>query len=869
MKVTKLSIGVLFLISSSTVFYAQTDKDTVKAEKNIEGVVLQGTVSKKTESAILIEQKKAVIQKQAVSSEEISRKGISNVEQGLLKVTGITAVEGRGLFVRGLEERYNTLLINGLGSPSNNPFQKMIALKQFPTDVVGKLNIYKTFNSNLYADFAGATFDIETAIYDKAFSKIDFSVGFNTQNTFRKNFKIAENANTMEGYIGLNSKNRQLPNEVDGYRPSGYSFSAAQSLNSFKDSWNVDNVKSLPNTGIGFTSGKKFKVGETGNIGMLLSLNHSSEYQYQEGNKNNFNEAGEYRNKLLRKKYTYELESSALLGLNYKNKGTNINLNGVFLQNSANMIDDYRGYRNQEKNDQFFRTNQQDISRFTNLQLFASQKINDRHSVKFGGSWINNMYQQPDRKIFFGNMVDENRLQMSFGGNNIIRQYLDMSGKNYLSALGEYTVALGTKNDKNEYPWLVSVGYNGFFDRRNSSYRFIYGRIPSGNNTPVTIDIDQPQNVFNTAINDGLYTYYEGSTAVYKSNLYQFVNAGYINLNYKPNEKWDILVGGRVENNINITRWKPLSASVNDNFESITKNQYYVLPSLAIKNTLNAKSNIRFAASKTITRPILIEYFPIEYINPDNENIQGNYDFYNATFDEKGLLNSENLNLDLKYEFFPTNKELFSVNIFGKKLNKAIERSYMPSGNSNGTVITFYNADFALLYGIELEGMINLGRISENLNQFSFGANATFMYSNIERSALQQNETDMEAGRKRALQGAAPWSLNADLKYETKNSENFTTTASLVYNVSGKKIYAVGFAKLDNVYEMPFHQLDFIISKQWSKQWTTKLSVLNILNSEYQLNMGENSLIQINEASLRMTDYRRGTSFNFNVGYTF
>ncbi|WP_238555027.1 TonB-dependent receptor plug domain-containing protein [Chryseobacterium sp. P1-3] len=126
--------------------------------KKIDGVVIQGSSNKKTETAVLGEQKKAIIQKQAVSAEEISRKGISNVEQGLTKVTGITTVEGRGLFVRGLEERYNYLLINGLGSPSNNPFQKIIALKQFPTDVVGKLNIYKTFNSNLYGDFAGATF---------------------------------------------------------------------------------------------------------------------------------------------------------------------------------------------------------------------------------------------------------------------------------------------------------------------------------------------------------------------------------------------------------------------------------------------------------------------------------------------------------------------------------------------------------------------------------------------------------------------------------------------------------------------------------------------------------------------------------------
>lgn len=237
MKRNTINLAAAFFLLSYGVSFAQVEKDSTKTDKDtdIKEVVISATRNTKTETAIQTEIKKAVVQKQAIGSEEISRKGISNVQDGLTKVTGITTVEGRGLFVRGLEERYNVLLINGLGTPSNNPFQKMIALKQFPTDIVGKLNIYKTFNSNLYADFAGAVFDVETFSYDRAFTKLEFSVGFNTISTFR-DFKINPNANTFDGYLGLNSKNRQLPNEVRGKRPSFYMFSKNESLNSFKDS---------------------------------------------------------------------------------------------------------------------------------------------------------------------------------------------------------------------------------------------------------------------------------------------------------------------------------------------------------------------------------------------------------------------------------------------------------------------------------------------------------------------------------------------------------------------------------------------------------------------------------------------------------
>lgn len=870
MKINRVGIAVLFLVSGSlSTAYAQTKNDSLRKEKNIEGVTIKATTNKKTETAVLQAIKKSTVQVQAMGAEEISRKGISNVEQSLTKVTGITTVEGKGLFVRGLEERYNTLLINGLGSPSNNPFQKIIALKQFPTEVVGKLNIYKTFNSDLYADFAGATFDIETLTYDKPFTKIEFSVGFNSQTTLRDNFKISENANTMAGFIGQNYKDRQLPQQVKGHRPSNYVFTAEQSIKSFKDSWNVDNVKALPNTGMAFTTAQRMDLAG-GKLGLLLSLNQSSKYLYREGENNLLQFAGStivYNNKLYRKNYEYETESSVLLGLGYKKKGTNISLNGIFLQNSTNIIQDNFGYVDQGNSGSgLFRVNQQDISRFADVQLLASQKIGERHSVKAGASWVSNTYQQPDRKIFSGNPllgISSDLISVSYGGNNLIRQYLDVDGKNYLSAFAEYKVGLGDKSERKNYPVELALGYNGFLDRRSSSYRFIYS-VYNPNATvsdrTVLVNPDRPQAVFEQSILNGVFNYREGSTSVYRNNMYQFVNAGYINLNYRPNDTWDILIGGRVENNMNITRYKELSQSVNDKFSSITRNQYYFLPSLSVKKAIDNKTNLRFSASKTITRPILIEYMPITYINPNNENILGN----------TKLTNSENYNFDLKYEVFPTKDEMFSVGVFAKKIKNAIEKSYVASANSNGQTITFYNAKYADLAGVELEGILALRRISDALDKFQLGVNATFMYTNVVRSEEQKaQESANQRTKKRGLQGATPFTLNADLKYETKNAKGLTQTASLIYNVSGAKIHTLGSVGIDNVYEKPFHQLDLVYSHQLSKKWKTKLSLINLLDSKYTLEYGKKSDVPVNTESLIHTNYRRGTNFNLSVEYTF
>ena len=112
----------------------------------LKDVVIKSTGSRDKEIAILLDQKKAIEIKQSIGAQEMSRKGVSNVEAVLTKITGITKVDGRGIFVRGLEDRYNNLLINDLAVPSNNPFKKIIPLDIFPTDIVSVIETYKTIN---------------------------------------------------------------------------------------------------------------------------------------------------------------------------------------------------------------------------------------------------------------------------------------------------------------------------------------------------------------------------------------------------------------------------------------------------------------------------------------------------------------------------------------------------------------------------------------------------------------------------------------------------------------------------------------------------------------------------------------------------
>ena len=127
----------------------------------------------------------------------------------------------------------------------------------------------------------------------------------------------------------------------------------------------------------------------------------------------------------------------------------------------------------------------------------------------------------------------------------------------------------------------------------------------------------------------------------------------------------------------------------------------------------------------------------------------------------------------------------------------------------------------------------------------------------------------LENNKSRALQGASDWLINSDLKYDFKFNEDMKNTISLVYGVSGERIYAVGTAGIDHIYEKPFHKLDFVWSSKLSKNIEAKLAVENILNPSFRRELGSESQQTITDTDLTVREFKRGTGFSLGINYTF
>jgi len=827
----------------------------------LQDVQIQSSGGREKETAILMDQKKAVEIKQSIGAQELSRKGVSDVEEGLTKITGITKVGSRGLFVRGLEDRYNTLLINDLASPTNDPFKKTIPLNLFPTDLVAVIEVFKTFNPDISGDFAGGTFNIVTSLSGKSTTKLSIGAGYRTNNNLKK-FFASENADNTKGFFGLNGNDRELPT-IFGDIPSNKTLTRAESANTFKDGWNVTDSKSPLNTSIGFLHSEKFDVGANGNqFSYIFSLNFDNDYRVRRGVNNTIDPSGVYDNSLYAVDNSYETSTSSLVGLNYKTNRFNLSFNTMYLRSTESTILDQKGFTSGNiGGNSVIRTNEFGSSDYINGQLFGEYALTEskNHTLKAGGSYAKTNYQQPDRKFFSGAIQEGDNITTNYGANNFIRQFLDIDGELFYSDLLEYNWKFGKSNEKNN---KLTIGYNGNGNKAETSYRFVYLR--EINPSPsMTIDLN---NGIDQALTDdiasGQVTYREGSNASYQTKLNEFSNAGYANLLLKFN-KLEINGGVRVESYKREIQYK-YNGKFSDPLLKKTFDELYILPSLNVKYAVNEKSNLRFAASKTYTKPVIMEALPITIVNADKTSQQGN----------ENLVNSDNYNADLKYEIFPTNKEMFAVGVFGKYLDNPIERTFRSEAGS-GQITTFLNSDKAVIYGAEFEALVELSRISESFSNFSFGFNTSIMQTNVkvpERvfDPIQQKEIiSVETHRDRDLQGASKWIINSDLKYQFDINKNWSNTVSLVYSLFGKRIYSVGTNGLDHIYELPVSKLDLVWNNKLGDHFNLKVSADNILNPKEKFESGDETVGRTITVDRTIKDYSSGTNFSATLSYTF
>ena len=129
----------------------------------LEGVTVTTIARKDSETALLIDQKKAIEIKESIGAVELGKMGVSDVAAATTKISGVSSSEASGdVFVRGLGDRYLSTTLNGLTVPSDDVEKKNIDLSLFPTRVIRNVSISKTYAAQSSADQSSGTINISS-----------------------------------------------------------------------------------------------------------------------------------------------------------------------------------------------------------------------------------------------------------------------------------------------------------------------------------------------------------------------------------------------------------------------------------------------------------------------------------------------------------------------------------------------------------------------------------------------------------------------------------------------------------------------------------------------------------------------------------
>lgn len=819
--------------------------DISNSNIDLSTAVVTATKSKSSEANLLNMQKKSVNLITNIGAEELARKGVGDAATAVTKISGISKIEGTNLvYVRGLGDRYISTSLNGLTLPSNDPEYKNIDLSIFNTDIIDYLSVDKVYSSKLSGDFSGAGIDIISKNYTDNKGMFEFSLGtsINSNAIGQDNFMLQDGP-SLTGFSKINIPTNPLN-----------SFNFSTKLNP-KTSTTI-----APNFGL--KAGKTFRIGEQGKLGLFATANFSSNYDYIEGLNQIVNAQGGQGGRLKSfdpfQRYSYKTNSTGMFNANYKiNKDHTIRYNLLFINSSDQRKEVYSGYvRDLAENDNgLILRNTYTQNKLMVNQLLGDHKLTDRISLDWGLAYNNIKSDIPDRThntLAYDDSLNGYRLvQFTTTDNN--RYFHNLKEDSYGANIG-LNYKLKQSADGLE-KGFVRVGYSGRIVRREFEAIQFNFRINSLQLSNV-VDPNNLDAFFNQAsFNNGNFstTTYSGTLAPQYYNGDQDINAGFASLEYNFTDKLSAILGVRYENILQSIEWRTqLSSSLQKN--KLEEN--YFLPSVIVKYAINNKQNLRFAASKTYSLPQFKERAQFLY-----------EDVLQTEYGNPYLYASQNYNVDLKWEIFPSRGELISVAGFGKYIQDPINKVIIASSSND---ISWINGDYGYVVGAELEvrkNLINFGAVGKNT--LSAGLNASYMKTDQEIDAEKvRKETNGVYNLnlttpKAALVGASDFLINADVSYVKQFDRGGELMATAAYTYYSDRIFALNNEQRGNLVDKGFGSLDFILRSKLNKNIGINFAARNILNPEFK-RVQENATGHVDAVS-----YKRGANFGLSVNYNF
>jgi len=819
------------IITDVIVKNAETTELVVAMEgvvKEIGLVTIRVKIDKESNENLIILQRNSAGMVDGITAENIRRSPDRAASDVLKRVSGASIQDNKFVIIRGLNDRYNTAMINGLPLPSTEADRKAFSFDIFPSVMLDNMLIFKTASPDLPGDFAGGVIQINTKdIPEKDFITVTVGTNFNSQSTFKE---YSTYQGSSKDWIGLGASDRALPSNMlstSEFKPL-LSNTTTKFENSkiFSNDWGIDKKNSSPlgqSYQIGFAKNLKLKKNEFGFIG---GLTYNYNRRFLDVTRRDYNEdtskVFDYKDSTYRENVTW----GAMLNFAYKiGKNNKITLKNMFSNNSTDQVIKRTGV-NVDADQIIAATTQQ----YTSNKILSTQLSGDhlleksKIKIKWGLNYSKTQSVIPNLKRM---LYYKNKTPQGIKADSVYSAYVpfgspspDFAGRffsdlneNLFAGMAEIAIPYKMMGQSS----LIKVGYAGSIKARTFDAR-VFGYAV---NNPATFNyalLYQPQDSIFSNDNMNAAGFKLGETTNPSDSYAASTNlhAGYLMTDQKFGTKLRAVYGLRVEN----FNQKLNSLTYGGDTVKIDNTNLSYLPSLNLTYSPTKKINVRGAASKTVARPDFRELAPFSF-----------YDFNtsSAVVGNDTLKASNITNLDLRFEYFPGNGQIISTSFFYKNFVNPIENTVFFGGSGSRTY-TYRNVTAAVDYGMEIELRTKFSFIdslfnTEAFDNFTFFTNLTLVKSIVDLSNVPQAVTTEE--KYRPMQGQSPYLINAGLIYQ---NDTLGFGVSLMYNKIGRRIAFVGTNGYQDIYENPRNILDFQVTKRILKKGELKLNVSDIFN---------------------------------------
>ena len=632
-----------------------------------------------------------------LTAEDLDRTGDSSAAAALTRVTGLTVVEGRFIYVRGLGERYSSALLNGSPLPSPEPLQRVVPLDLFPASILESVTVQKSYSANFPGEFGGGVIDLRTIDAPRdPFFNVSASVGGNTETTNEESL-IYYGSRT--DFTGFDDGTRDVPGDID------LAFRTGKQIN--RANFSTDQLQAMgqglvnaplrllqrETTPVNFgfdAAGGLSSDSSIGTLGLIAVAGYNNSWSTRRG----FQEEGQFSGADLVPVTSKVFESNQndvqlnlLGGLSltrddHELKWTNLYIRSTTKEARTSAGPDLSvggGVLRDDYTEWFVR------------QLFSSQ-LTGEHFFMDGAlefdwraAWAHTSRDAPYESRFqYGVNADgdyihnpSNLISFSELDEDVVSGGADVSYALPLSDAREAVFSLGvaymdSSRDATRYD-LQLAAVSGLTDeQRQSRIDYLYSDF---NINPTTIELRQVSGTNGAGA-------YEAELKV--GAIYAQVDAEIIPLVRTT-------VGVRFEDGQQSVTPRDLFGGATTFVATELEEQYY-LPAFTTTWNFAEDQQLRFGASQTIGRPQFRELAPQSYIDPESDR-----EFTGNPF----LVDTEILNVDARYEWYFARQQYLTAGVFYKDLDKPVESVVVLTGDQRQQ--TFLNAPKATVYGAEIE----------------------------------------------------------------------------------------------------------------------------------------------------------------------